>query len=74
MTEKMNETKEKRRISIPNYTLGEEIFNAISHGIGGLLGIIALILMLIKAKTPLARLLLVGHCHVRTNAKIRCAP
>ena len=54
MTEKMNETKEKRRISIPNYTLGEEIFNAISHGIGGLLGIIALILMLIKAKTPLA--------------------
>ena len=44
----------KRGISIPNYTLGEEIFNAISHGIGGLLSIIASVMMLLKAKTPLA--------------------
>ena len=33
------------RISIPNYTLGEEIFNAISHGIGAGLAIAALVLM-----------------------------
>lgn len=46
--------KKKRGISIPNYTLGEEIFNAISHGIGGLLSVAALVLMLVKAKTPLA--------------------
>lgn len=46
--------KQKRGIPIPNYTLGEEIFNAISHGVGALLSVIALVLMLIKAKTPLA--------------------
>ncbi len=44
----------KRGISIPSYTLGEEIFNAISHGIGGLLSIIASVMMLLQAKTPLA--------------------
>ena len=44
----------KRGISIPNYTLGEEIFNAISHGIGGLLSVVGLVMMLVKAKTPLA--------------------
>ena len=41
--------KKKRGISIPSYTLGEEIFNAISHGIGGLLSIIASVMMLLKA-------------------------
>ena len=46
--------KPKRSIKIPDYSLGEEIFNAISHGIGGLLSVAALILMLLKAKTPLA--------------------
>ena len=46
--------KQKHGIPIPNYTLGEEIFNAISHGVGALLSVIALVLMLIKAKTPLA--------------------
>ena len=54
MEQVMSGNAKKRSISIPNYTLGEEIFNAISHGIGGLLSIIALILMLMKAKTPLA--------------------
>ena len=44
----------KRSIKIPHYTLGEEIFNAISHGIGGALGIAALVLMLLRAKTPMA--------------------
>ena len=39
------------KISIPNYTLGEELVNSISHGIGALLSIPALILMIIKANT-----------------------
>lgn len=32
--------------SKPMYTLGEELFNAISHGLGSLLGMVGLILML----------------------------
>ncbi|MBP5683853.1 MAG: hemolysin III family protein [Bacilli bacterium] len=39
------------RISIPKYTLAEELINSISHGIGALLSIPALILMIIKADT-----------------------
>jgi hemolysin III len=39
------------KISIPNYTLGEELVNSISHGVGALLSIPALILMIIKANT-----------------------
>lgn len=37
----------RRRLS-----LGEEISNAISHGLGAVFGIVALILMLIKADLP----------------------
>ena len=44
----------KRSIRIPHYTLGEEIFNAVSHGLGGLLSIAALVLMVTRAKTPMA--------------------
>ena len=39
----------KHTVSIPDYTMGEEIFNAISHGLGALLGVAALVLMVIKA-------------------------
>ncbi len=35
-------------IEIPKYTLGEELLNAISHGLGALFGIVALVLMLVK--------------------------
>ena len=35
--------------SLPNYTLGEELLNTISHGLGALFGIAALVLCLIKA-------------------------
>lgn len=38
-----------KRITIPKYSLGEEIINAISHGLGVLLGITALILTIIFA-------------------------
>ena len=41
--------RKKREIRIPNYTEGEEIFNAVSHGLGALLGVAALVLMVIKA-------------------------
>ena len=53
--EKFNENKKKRslNIRIPKYTLGEELFNAISHGIGAIFAIVALVLMVIKANTAL---------------------
>lgn len=38
----------KHRITIPQYTLGEELTNSISHGMGVILGLIGLILCLIK--------------------------
>ncbi len=37
------------KIKIPNYTVGEEIMNAVSHGIGALLSIIGLIVMILKS-------------------------
>lgn len=37
------------KISIPKYTLGEELVNSISHGIGAGLSIAALVLCLVKA-------------------------
>ena len=39
----------KREIRIPDYTLGEEIFNAVSHGLGALLSPAALTLMALRA-------------------------
>lgn len=35
-------------IKIPKYSLGEELWNAISHGLGAIFSIVALVLMLIK--------------------------
>ena len=37
------------KISIPKYSLSEEIINSITHGIGALLSIFALIILIIKA-------------------------
>ena len=39
------------KIKIPKYSLGEELVNSISHGIGALLSIAALVLLVIKAKS-----------------------
>ena len=48
------ETQSKpHRIAIPKYTLGEELMNSISHGIGAGLGIAALVLCIVKSCTPL---------------------
>ena len=41
------------RISIPKYTLGEELINSITHGIGALMGIAALVLCIIRSCMPL---------------------
>ncbi len=49
----MSEARAGLNIRIPNYTLGEEIFNAISHGIGGLLSVAGLVLLLLRARGPL---------------------
>ncbi|MBQ8503965.1 MAG: hemolysin III family protein [Clostridia bacterium] len=38
-----------QKVTLPTYTKGEEIFNAISHGLGIPLGILALIVCLLKA-------------------------
>ena len=38
----------KHRITIPQYTLGEELTNSISHGAGVILGLIGMILCLVK--------------------------
>ena len=42
------------RVSIPKYSMGEELVNSISHGLGALFGVTALILMVNKAQTPLS--------------------
>lgn len=56
LVNKYKTEKEKKRLNIklPKYSLGEELFNSISHGIGALLAITYLVLMAIKAKGPLA--------------------
>lgn len=39
----------KHRISIPKYSLCEELFNAISHGVGALMGIVMLVMCIVKS-------------------------
>ena len=50
----MSEARAGLNIRIPHYSLGEEIFNAVSHGIGGLFSIAGLALLLLRARGPLA--------------------
>lgn len=49
----MEQTAKCHHISIPKYTLGEELMNSISHGIGALFGIAALVLCIVKSCNPL---------------------
>lgn len=49
----MESTQKQHRISIPKYTLGEELMNSITHGIGACLGIAALVLCIVKSCSPL---------------------
>lgn len=46
--------KSKKAVSLPTYTLGEELVNSISHGVGAGLAIAGMVLCLIKASTPAA--------------------
>ena len=48
----MEASKKTHRISIPKYTLGEELMNSITHGVGACLGIAALVLCVIKSCCP----------------------
>lgn len=43
--------KKKRTVSIPKYTLAEELVNSISHGVGAALAIAAMVLCIIKASS-----------------------
>ena len=36
-----------KKVTVPKYTLGEEIVNSISHGLGIILGIVALVLTIV---------------------------
>lgn len=49
----MEQTTKTHRISIPRYSLGEELMNSITHGIGACLGIAALVLCIVKSCNPL---------------------
>lgn len=46
--------KQKRELSLPSYTPGEELCNAVSHGLGALLAAAGLVLMLLRARGALA--------------------
>ncbi len=48
------QTITKKKISIPAYSLGEELVNAVTHGLGALLSAAALVLMLARARGVLA--------------------
>ncbi|MFI3167703.1 MAG: hemolysin III family protein [Bacillota bacterium] len=50
-----------KRITLPNYTLGEEITNAITHGIGAVLGIVAIILLAIKVESTFELVVCVAY-------------
>lgn len=41
--------QKKHRISLPSYTLGEEIINSISHGLGAAFAVVALVLCIVKS-------------------------
>lgn len=40
------------RIAIPKYSLGEELINSITHGVGAAMGIAALVLCILKSCNP----------------------
>ena len=42
-------TKAEKTASVKFYSLGEEIGNAVSHGVGALLGVLGLLLMILKS-------------------------
>ena len=51
-----------KKITIPKYTLGEELMNAISHGLGVLLGITALVLTVVFSEKNHNMIGIVSSC------------
>lgn len=51
---KKDYSKLDKKIELPKYKLGEELINSISHGIGALLSIAALVLCIIKSSSGLS--------------------
>ena len=50
----MNTERKPLNVRIPDYTLGEELINSISHGIAAGLSIAGLVLMVVRAEGALA--------------------
>lgn len=51
---KIDNNKLSKKIELPKYKLSEELINAISHGVGAALSLVAFILCLIKSSSGLA--------------------
>ncbi len=43
----MDKSEKRKRLGLPTYTLGEELVNSISHGLGAAFGIVALVLTVV---------------------------
>lgn len=61
-TETLAMVEKKYRINLPNYTLGEELISSISHGLGAVFAIVALILCIIKSANNHDALAVVCSC------------
>lgn len=57
----------KERITLPKYTLGEELISSISHGVGALLSIAALVLCIISAAKQGSTIAVVSSCIYGTS-------
>lgn len=54
MQKKEQQAEKRRRLGLPRYTLGEEVFSSVSHGVSALLAVAGLVLLLVFCqKTPL---------------------
>lgn len=62
LVSKKKDKVKKERISLPKYTLGEELISSISHGIGALLSIAALILCIIFAVKNKSIVAIISSC------------
>lgn len=54
MQKREQQAEKRRRLGLPRYTLGEEVFSSVSHGVSALLAVAGLVLLLVFCqKTPL---------------------
>lgn len=57
----------KERITLPKYTLGEELISSISHGVGALLSIAALVLCIVSSAKSGRAIAVVASCIYGTS-------